>query len=100
MMSGGRDPVPSQWLRDQLDAGSLLVRDQTREITAKRAIYLIGMPRLARLEKAEQELARAYGREAEQLVKLYRAEIDLPDQHGRRDGLADIVINCGATSLR
>ncbi|MBV8381352.1 MAG: hypothetical protein JOZ63_02020, partial [Planctomycetaceae bacterium] len=46
------------------------------------------------------KLARECRREAEELLKIYRAEIDLPDQTGRRDGYADIVINCGATSLR
>lgn len=100
LTTGGRDPAPGTWLRDQLAAGGLIVRDQVREITAKRAIYLIGMPQLARLEQSEQTLARAYGREAEQLVKLYRAEIDLPDASGHRDGFADIIVNCGATSLR
>lgn len=94
------DPVPSKWLRDQLAADGLIVRDQTIEIVAKRAIYLIGMPQVAKLDEPEQRLARDYGREAEQLVRMYRAEIDLPDSNGVRDGYAEIVIHGGSTSLR
>ena len=52
------------------------------------------------MEEEEVQLARGYRWEAEQLLKLYRVEIDLPDPSGRRDGYADMVINCGATSLR
>jgi len=100
LMGGGQDPYPSKWLRDQFANNSLIVRDQTKEITARLSTWYVCSPQLSRLEEEEVKLARACRREAEQLLKLYRAEIDLPDQSGHRDGYADIVINCGATSLR
>jgi hypothetical protein len=100
LMGGGQDAGPSKWLRDMLALDALIVRDQTREITARLSTWYVCSPQLSRLDEEEVELARRCRREAEELLKTYRAEIDLPDQAGRRDGYADIVINCGATSLR
>jgi hypothetical protein len=96
----GQDAGPSKWLRDMLALDALIVRDQTREIAARLSTWYFCSPQLSRLDEEEVELARRCRREAEELLKIYRAEIDLPDQAGRRDGYADIVINCGATSLR
>ena len=99
-MGGGQDTYPSQWLRDMLALNTLIVRDQTKEITARLSTWYVCSPQLSRLEEEEVKLARECRWEAEELLRIYRAEIDLPDQTGRRDGYADIVINCGATSLR
>jgi len=100
LMGGGQDTYPSQWLRDMLALNTLIVRDQTKEITARLSTWYVCSPQLSRLEEEEVKLARECRWEAEELLRIYRAEIDLPDQTGRRDGYADIVINCGATSLR
>ena len=56
-MGGGQDPYPSKWLRDQLANNSLIVRDQTKEITAKLAIWYVCSPQLARMEEEEIQLA-------------------------------------------
>ena len=57
LMGGGQDPYPSKWLRDQLANNSLIVRDQTKEITAKLAIWYVCSPQLARMEEEEIQLA-------------------------------------------
>jgi hypothetical protein len=93
---GGRDPMPSKWLRDQLAANLLMVRDLTKEVVAKRALYYICKAQLGRNgDHAYQDLARGFAFEANELVKTYRAEIDL-----NGDGYADVYINCGASNLR
>lgn len=87
--------APSAWLRDQLAADHLIVRGPVREIAAKRALYLICSPQLGkRGEYSYQDLARRYERETEELVKLLWAEIDTDG-----DGLADVTVRCGVTSL-
>jgi hypothetical protein len=93
---GGRDPMPSKWLRDQLANNLLMVTDTTREVTAKKALSYICRAQLGKNgDHSYQDLARGFAFEANELVKTYRAEIDL-----NGDGFADVYINCGATNLR
>jgi hypothetical protein len=88
--------VPSQWLRDQLADDRLMVRDITKEICAKRALGYICKAQLGRNnDHPYQDLAKCFLAESEELVKIYRAELDLDD-----DGQADLFIDCGASSLR
>lgn len=42
-MGGGQDPSPSKWLRDQFANNSLIVRDQTKEITARLSSSKFGL---------------------------------------------------------
>jgi hypothetical protein len=97
MMQGwGRDPIPSKWLRDQLASNFLIVRDQTREIVAKKAIAFVCDQQIdGSDENPYTTLASRFHWQAENLVKVYRAEVDLSG-----DGFADVLINCGATDLR
>ena len=103
---GGRDPFPSKWLRDQLATWpgppttnpgiGLIVRDQTKEIVAKKAISLICASQIGReSDRDYRKLARYFAREAEELAKVTRCEIDL-----NNDGYADLVIDLGSTNLR
>lgn len=95
--AGMNDPLPSKWFRDQLALNTLIVRDQVKEICAKKAIAYICDSQLGRDSKTPfQDLARRFHRDSDQLVKVLRAEIDLLPQ----DGFADLVVNCGATNLR
>lgn len=95
VFEGSRDG-PSKWLKDQLAADKLIVTDLTKEICAKRALYLICKPQLGRNgDHSYQDLARSFRAESEELLKTYRAEVDLDGS-----GYAGIVINCGATNLR
>jgi hypothetical protein len=93
---GGGGEGVSKYLRDQLALDLLIVTDQVREITAKRALHYICRGQVGRGDERPYEaLARSFARDAEEAVKTYRAEVDLGG-----DGYADIIVNCGATSLR
>jgi hypothetical protein len=103
MMSGAgmTDPLPSKWFRDQLGLNlgvggttTLIVRDSTKEICSKKAIAYVCESQLARDEKY-QKLACLFHRQAGNLAKNYRAELDL-----NATGYASIVVNLGATNLR
>lgn len=95
-MFGRFDMPPSKWLRDQLDANLLMVREQTVELCALRALWLICSGQIGReADSPYQSLARSFLRRADNLVKTYRAEIDLDG-----DGYPEITINCGQSSLR
>ncbi len=98
MQGWGRDPIPSKWLRDQLDANYLIVRDVIKEVTAKKAIAYVCAAQVGpkRDDNPYKDLARDFHWEADNLIKTVRAEIDLPPQ----DGYADILVNLGATDLR
>ena len=95
-LSGGQDPFPSLWLRQQLAADTLILSDQVIEVVAKRAIYYVCAPQLGRLGDIPfRELAQGFAEESDNMIKLLRAEIDL-----NGDGSADMIINTGATNLR
>lgn len=95
-MTWGQDPFPSKWLRDELAAGVLMIRPLTVELVAKKAIGLICGSQLGKSgDTSYRTLARAFHREASNIVKTYRAELDL-----NNDGFADIIINTGASTLR
>jgi hypothetical protein len=92
---------PSLWLRQQLNAGALVVRNEVIEITARKAISYVCEAQLARLEEQEVELGKRFGRIAEQMVRCLRAELTLnvfnPDN---LDTWPSITIDCGTASLR
>jgi len=94
---GGRDPFPSKWLRDTLALNTLIVRDQVRECLAKKAISYICARQIGKGDSARDygRLARYFAREAEEIAKTLRAEIDI-----NGDEYADLVINLGASDLR
>lgn len=78
------DVFPNTWLRGQLANNRLIVRDMTREITARRAIaYLcesqLGSVALGHASEGTsyQDLANRYLAQAQSLVASYVAELDL-----------------------
>jgi hypothetical protein len=113
--SFGIDQGPQKWLWDILAANTgkvpsvgppipgtiysgtaLICRDQVVEIVSKRALYYILSHQISKDGKNPyQRLARQFRAEADGLLKVLRAEIDLSG-----DGYGDFNINCGATSLR
>jgi hypothetical protein len=96
MFAGGVDFAPSKWLRDQLDANTLMVRGKTREMVAKRALYYILLPQLGKAgDISYRQIAREFARSSSDLVKTTRFELDL-----NGDGFADIIISGGSTNLR
>jgi hypothetical protein len=93
---GAYDVPPSKWLRDQLNANLLIVREQTIELCALRTLWLICSAQIGReAESPYQKLARGFLMRSENLAKTYRAEFDLDG-----DGFAEITVNLGQTSLR
>jgi len=91
----GAEDAPSKWLRDQLDAGKLIVTAKVREICAKRALsYLLEAQTGSEGEDSYAQLGRRFARESGEMVKTLRAEIDSDG-----DGYADVVIHCGMSSL-
>jgi hypothetical protein len=96
MFAGGVDFAPSKWIRDQLDANTLMVRGKTKECVAKRSLYYILMPQLGKAgDISYRQIAREFARSASDLVKSTRFELDL-----NGDGFADIIISGGSTNLR
>jgi hypothetical protein len=92
----GDDMPPSKWLRDQLDANLLIVRESTVELCALRALWLICSAQVGRdPDGPYQKLARGFLLRADNLAKTYRAEID-PDG----SGYPSITVNLGQTNLR
>jgi hypothetical protein len=96
MFAAAVDFAPSKWLRDQIKANTLIVQPKTIELVACRALFYICQPQLGKQgDVPYRDLARQFAKRASDLVKTYRAEIDL-----NNDGYADIIISCGSTSLR
>ena len=80
LMGGGQDPYPSKWLRDQLAKNYPRSSGIRRRRSPRN--WPSGMscsPQLSRLEEEEIQLARGVTGKPSELLKLYRAEIDLPD---------------------
>src|SRR5438445_291848 len=74
----GIDWWPNPWLRQQLDANRLIVRGLTTEIVAKKALsYVLEAQIGMGGDTPYEKLAARFDWQAEQLVKTYRAEIDL-----------------------
>jgi hypothetical protein len=94
---GSYDPFPSKWLRDQLGANLVIVRDEIKEACAKRAIHYVCQRQIGQGDSARDyaRLARYFLRSSEELSKTIRVEIDL-----NGDGYADFTVNLGATDLR
>jgi hypothetical protein len=96
MATSGWDPIPSKWLRDQLALNTLIVTGDTIEIVAKKALAYLCADQVGQDgTNPYQELGRTFARDAHNLLKTYRAEVDLDG-----DGNADLVVPCGATNLR
>jgi hypothetical protein len=89
-----------RWLRQQLDAGALVVRGDVVEMTARKAISYVCEAQLSRLEEQEVVLGRQFARIAEQMVKCLRADLTFtvrsPDN---LDAWPDMTIDCGSASL-
>jgi hypothetical protein len=92
---GGR--LPSVWLRQQLDAGALILRPQVVEICALKALSLICRSQIGPGDKGQDfaRMGRIYGVEANELVKTLRAEIDT-----NQDGIPEFAVNLGESSMR
>ena len=101
MFPAGWNVPPSLWLRQQLNLGALVVRNEVVEMTARKAISYVCEAQLSRLEEQEIALGRRFGRAAEQMAKGLRAELTLdvfaPDNV---DVWPSLTIDCGAASLR
>ena len=95
----GQNPgqLPSKWLRDQLDAGALIVRDSVVECNAKKALALICEGQVGPGDKGTEfaRLGRWYHREADGIARTIRAEIDT-----NRDGWPEFAVNLGQFSIR
>lgn len=99
LVGQGTGQLPSVWLRQQLDADALIVRDLVREIAAKKALAFICEGQLGVGEAAEQyaKLGRRYHWDAAQLCKTLRAEIDTI---GPGIGPPQFAVNLGQSSMR
>jgi|SRR5579862_3550064 len=95
----GQNPgqLPSIWLRQQLDAGGLVMRDLVVEITAKKALSYICEGQIGSGNTAFDfaKLARYFHGEANELAKTLRAEIN-PDSNG----YPQFAVNLGQKSMR
>jgi hypothetical protein len=88
---------PSIWLRQQLDAGGLVLRDIVVEIAAKKALGFICEGQIGSTSNTFDfnKLGNYYRREAESLVKCLRAEINADS-----NGYPQFVVVCGAMDMR
>lgn len=98
VLSGqGTGQLPSAWLRQQLDANRLIVRDLVKEICSNKALGFICQGQIGPDDKGQQflVLSRFYRNEANNLARTLRAEVDL-----NGDGLPEIAVNLGCTNMR
>jgi hypothetical protein len=97
LVGQGNGQLPSAWLRQQLDAGALILRDLVKEIVANRALAIICQGKIEMGDKGEdyRKLARFYRNESEQLARTLRAEIDT-----NNDGFPELAVNLGVSSMR
>lgn len=88
--------APNATIQGYLDSNFLLIRPRTIEICSHKAISLLCEKQFSG-EKDDPYLARAvyHQRRASDLIKTYRAEIDV-----NADGLADLVFHLGYFSIR
>lgn len=95
----GQNPgqLPSVWLREQLAANGLITRDLVIEVTAKKTLAFICEGQLGPSDAAWDfhKLGRFYHREANDLAKTLRAEIDVDSA-----GYAAFAVNLGMKSMR
>jgi hypothetical protein len=95
----GQNPgqLPSVWIRQQLAAGGLVLRDLVVEIVAKKALAFICEGQMGASGSTFDfaKLGRWYSREANELVKTLRAEIDADG-----NGYPQFAMNLGMKSMR
>jgi hypothetical protein len=92
---------PSQWQRDQLAAGALIVRPETIEIVAHKAASWAMMHAIGdRGGTSYQVLARRYAAIADDLAICYAAELDITPTGGTADGIADVYLPLGRSNIR
>src|SRR5262249_26067117 len=89
-----RSGARSTWLREQLDADTLMVTDQIRECAAKKALAFIceGQVGPSESQAPYARLARMYHSQADYLGTCLVLSLDT-----NGDGFPDVNIDCSCT---